>query len=71
VFACSQYYQVFGSTEARDLALDTFKVLDATWHNADTGGYNEPGGSKRSLNVLLHGTEALTALHKATGGGLG
>lgn len=56
--------------------MSTFAALDSAWHNNDTGGYNE-GGSKRSLNILMHGTEALSALHRfsrgvnARGGGLG
>lgn len=57
---------MFGTSAAKELALSTFKAADAKWHNSDTGGYNE--GGKRTLNALMHGTEALIALHKATGG---
>jgi len=34
----------------------------------DTTTQSTASGQLRTLNVILHGTEALTALHKATGG---
>jgi len=59
----SQYHSAFGDAAAKDLALSTFKALDARWHDGVNGGYG--GGA---LNDLMHGTEALAALHRVTGG---
>ncbi|KAI8465540.1 MAG: Six-hairpin glycosidase-like protein [Monoraphidium minutum] len=80
VYAATQYYKAFGDRGALALALATFNATDAAFHDARAGGYREDGsapqlgklrlaggGPPRSLNVLLHGTEALAALYEASG----
>lgn len=131
MYCGSKYFAAFGTPDARDLAIRTFRTLDDAWHTPTFGGYietpangfpqspqpstnastaseagvesgnstlqagpgdsgevlfvaansstrpNAPGSEgllnatqdqTRSLNVLMHGTDALAALHRATNG---
>ncbi|WIA09790.1 hypothetical protein OEZ85_009165 [Tetradesmus obliquus] len=81
LYGFSQYYAAFGDVRAQQYALDCFAAVDAAWHNSSTGGYTEnfvnsipdealaPVDSEmpRTLNVLMHGMEALAALHRISG----
>ena len=50
-----------GYTENAENGFPSEALVDATTQSTASG-------QLRTLNVILHGTEALTALHKATGG---
>ena len=52
IYGAAAYGRTFGDSAAVDAAMACFQVIDETWHNTTTGGYNEllsnniPGGGR-------------------------
>lgn len=84
IYALSAYYQATGKEEARELALDLFKLIESRMR--DEGGYLEAFDrafqpscneklsengvlAERTMNTILHVLEAYTGLLQATGDG--
>jgi mannobiose 2-epimerase len=74
IYALATYGRVFRDAEATALALARFESIDAAYHDALDGGYDQrrdpgtlSGGAAKDTNTHLHLLEAFTPLYEATG----
>jgi hypothetical protein len=75
IYALATYGRVLDDAEARQLALQRFASIDASRHDAVSGGYDQRGdpgflsaGAEKDSNTHLHLLEAFSALYEATAG---